>query len=399
MKFVVEALGLTVAGGKQLALNLLERLAENKSHQFVFLVPDSPGYANLARSGAKCVVCRHRFGLAGRSHLLNHVVRHVCIRERANALLCLGNFPPRATACPTVVLLQNAWIVRSDRVAERRHTLRERLVISYGRRRYRTLPRRTHILVQTPVMRDHLCRRFGIDPCRVAVIPNAIPFPLEPDAPSRRQTPLDPAKPFTFLCLARYYAHKNIKILLDAIQHLPLLTRDRARCLLTIAPEQHPRAARLLRQLATRHLGTSITNLGPVPAEQLPALFRGADALILPTLLESHSRTYLEAMHFGLPIATSDRDFGRHACRDAALYFDTHDARHVAKAMAQLMEDGELRRRLVESGRGIIAQAPGWNDLAARFTRALERAARGECVTEPNAGTPVIAARTQTMEI
>lgn len=390
MKFVVEALGLRVAGGKQLALDLLARLAENRSHEFVFLVPDSPGYASFADSGAKCVVCCHRFGLAGRSHLLNQLVRRMCIRERADALLCLGNFPPRATACPTVVLLQNAWIVRGDRVAERRLTLRERLVISYGRRRYRTLPRRTHILVQTTVMQEHLCRRFSVDPRRVAVIPNAVPFRSEPEALPRTQTSLDQPRPFTFLCFARYYAHKNIEILLDAIQHLPRSIRDRARCLITIAPEQHPGAARLLRQLASRRLGNSILNMGPVPVEQIPALYRGADALILPTLLESHSRTYLEAMHFDLPIATSDRDFAHHACRDAALYFDPLDARDVARAMARMMADAKLRGRLAENGRKIITKAPDWNDLAARFTRALECAACDESATDPSAEKPAI---------
>jgi len=40
LKFVIEAAGLTVAGGKELALDLMTRLAGHTEHQFTFLVPD-----------------------------------------------------------------------------------------------------------------------------------------------------------------------------------------------------------------------------------------------------------------------------------------------------------------------------------------------------------------------
>ncbi len=135
-----------------------------------------------------------------------------------------------------------------------------------------------------------------------------------PVAPSRGV-----ASPFTFLCLAHGYAHKNIDILLDAAQRLPNYTHKSAKCVITIAPEQHPCARRLMERLGQGGLAGKIENIGPVPSEMLPQVYPSADALIFPTLLESFSRTYLEAMYFGLPILTSDRDFARTSlpeCRD-----------------------------------------------------------------------------------
>lgn len=385
MKFVVEALGLKVGGGKQLALNLMTQLAENRRHEFLFLVPDLPDYVQLETTAARCIVFHPRFGLGGRNHLLNRTVIEICLRERANALLCLGNFPPRVVPCPTVVLLQNAWIVCRDHTAERRQTLREKLVVRYGRRLYRKLPARTCVITQTTVMRDHLHKAFGFDPRLVAVIPNAISFPEEPQASPLRLATNEAPRPFSFLCLARYYAHKNIEILLDAMEHLPRQTSKPARCLLTIAADQHPGAARLLRQLAARRLDDRVINLGPLSGKRLTEAYRGADALILPTLLESHSRTYLEAMHFSIPIATSDRDFARHACRDAALYFEPLDARAVAVAMARLMDKAALRHHLIRSGSKILSQSPSWEEIANRFTETLEQAARGEWNTAQDA--------------
>jgi hypothetical protein len=46
--------------------------------------------------------------------------------------------------------------------------------------------------------------------------------------------------------------------------------------------------------------------------------------------------------------------------------------------MARVMEDLTLRQTLVENGRRILAQAPTWDEIAARFVEVLERTARGE---------------------
>jgi glycosyltransferase involved in cell wall biosynthesis len=125
-------------------------------------------------------------------------------------------------------------------------------------------------------------------------------------------------------------------------------------------------------------VGDLLTNTGTLPPDRLSAAYGSVDAFILPTLLESFGRPYDEAMHFGLPILTSDRDFARERCQDAAIYFDPLDAASVARAMARMMEDSDLRHRLVENGRRILAQSPTWEEIAARFVEVLERTARGE---------------------
>jgi glycosyltransferase involved in cell wall biosynthesis len=180
-------------------------------------------------------------------------------------------------------------------------------------------------------------------------------------------------RPFTFLCLTCYYPHKNLEILPEAMAQLGRLISTPAECLITISPEQHPGARRFLRRVRSQSSGTSrIRNIGPIASERLNATYRGADALILPTLLESYSRTYLEAMYFGLPILTSDRDFAHDRCQDAALYFDPLDADSVARAMARIMGDETLRRRLTERGSQILQQMPTWDEIAARFVQVLE---------------------------
>lgn len=379
MNFVVEALGVKSGGGVELTLNLLEHFRRHTNHHFVALLPDVPEYTGVA--GGACRVRRFPkdAGLASRHFLLNRTVPQICREESADALLCLGNFAPRNSACPTLVLLQNAWNVYREKTAESRLTLRERLVVEYGRWFYRKLPGRTRVIVQTEVMKNRLCSTSGTDPNQVDVIHSAFRMP---ENEGLRASPAAERSGnrgvFTFLCLGRYYAHKNIEILLDAIEKLPRYTESHARCLITLSRDQHPRARRLLKRLKNSNIGGAVQNIGPVPRAGLSRVYAMADAYLLPTLLETVGFTYVEAMNSGLPILTSDRDFARNQCRNAAIYFDPLDANNIARAMAQVMEDAELRRRLIENGRHLLRRAPRWENVAAQFVSALEQAAGSE---------------------
>ena len=93
-----------------------------------------------------------------------------------------------------------------------------------------------------------------------------------------------------------------------------------------------------MRAIESQGLTDRILNLGPVDLEDLPNVYRASDALFLPTLLESFSGTYLEAMHYGLPILTTDLDFARNICRDAALYFDPENLDGIVNLLESFAE-------------------------------------------------------------
>ena len=389
MRFVVESLGLTLTGGKELSLNLLARFANHPEHEFVLLLPDLPEYTALRGANLNLKVFPKPPGLLKRYWFLNWTVPKICSEQRADGLLCLGNFPPRNPPCPTVVLFHKPSLVYREPVLREHVSLREKLILGYGRYAcWRLLPR-FPVIVQTEVVRERLTKLYGLDPRKVVVVPNACPFSLDGNgsfagkrpapqsgfgAPGRR----DPSQPFTFLCISWYFPYKNIEILAEALKHLPAYTRKPARCVINISADQHPRARKLLRRIAGDTFSERLISLGWIPSrEALAEVYRSADAYIFPSLMETFSFTYLEAMRFGLPILTSDRDFARDRCQDAALYFDPLDPKSVARSMARLIEDQELRARLVENGQRIVRQIPTWDEIAARFVEVLERAAAG----------------------
>src|SRR5919204_6833381 len=89
--------------------------------------------------------------------------------------------------------------------------------------------------------------------------------------------------------------------------------------------------------------------LGHLPTEQVAALYRGALALVYPSLLEGFGLPILEAMACGTPVITANRSSMPEVAGGAAELVDPEDTDALAAAMARLSRDAarreELRRR------------------------------------------------------
>ena len=98
-------------------------------------------------------------------------------------------------------------------------------------------------------------------------------------------------------------------------------------------------------------LAKNVINLGPIPQKSCPSVYKQCDALFAPTLLETFSAAYPEAMKMGKPILTSNYSFAKDVCQDAALYFDPLDPKDMIKKIKMLVRDKALLNKLAEKGR------------------------------------------------
>ncbi|MCB0323642.1 MAG: glycosyltransferase, partial [Bdellovibrionales bacterium] len=114
-----------------------------------------------------------------------------------------------------------------------------------------------------------------------------------------------------------------------------------------------------------------IRNIGPVPLEELSAVYARADALFMPTLLESFSGAYVEAMSFRKTILTSDRDFAREICSEAAFYFDPLDVDSIIEAIEAAFSDEAERSRRIALGTSVLAAIPDWSMAYQAFMELL----------------------------
>ena len=90
--------------------------------------------------------------------------------------------------------------------------------------------------------------------------------------------------------------------------------------------------------------------LGAVPEERLPSLYRGAEALIFPSLYEGFGLPIVEAMACGTPVVTSNGTAMRETAGDAALLVDPRSVEQITNAMEQVVRDSSLRQRMRAGG-------------------------------------------------
>ncbi|HSV73284.1 MAG TPA: glycosyltransferase [Chthonomonadales bacterium] len=376
MRFAFYCRSLRHSGGRAVALGLLEQIAQHgRGHEWLALVPDDAGYRALQGSSF-----RASYRNVGRGALRAIALGTLGRELRAfgpDALANLGSLACRTAPCPQAVLVQNAWMVTRDPVVWRMLAWRERAY--YAARavaQRRALHRADCVLVQTPAMAIQVHRVVGIPLERIGIVPHAVNPDADAGARRDRALPIPASRhSFRALCLARYFPHKNLEVLLAASDDLVRRGRTDIGIVTTVGEDQGAGARPFVAGVARRR-GAVLVNAGPVPTESVRACHDSVDAMVLPSLIESFSGAYPDAMAAGKPIITSDRDFARVVCADAALYVDPLSPRAIADALCALADDPALRCRLVDEGaRRLRKLALSWRDASNALVDTLERLA------------------------
>lgn len=117
-------------------------------------------------------------------------------------------------------------------------------------------------------------------------------------------------------------------------------------------------------------VSASINFAGAVPEAKLPALYRGAQALVFVSLYEGFGLPILEAMACGVPVLTSNVTAMPEIAGDAALLVDPTSVQQISEAMTRILRDDFLRRQLREKGLDRAAQF-SWDNTVARVREIL----------------------------
>lgn len=152
---------------------------------------------------------------------------------------------------------------------------------------------------------------------------------------------------------------KGLDVLLDAFQ---LLTTSAS---LVMAGEGSEKG-RLMPRLSA--LGVHL--LPPVSYDNMPAVLRGLDVLVLPSVTilpldrEQFGRVLVEAMAAGVPVVGSSSGAIPEVIGDAGLVVPERDAGALAQAIDRVLTEPDLRRTLVERGRQRVHDHFAWPVIA-----------------------------------
>lgn len=217
----------------------------------------------------------------------------------------------------------------------------------------------TVVIAQTDEIRSMVRERFGLSDVRV--IGNA-PTLAEGEQQDF-EGPLPPG--IRLLCPSLYYPHKNLEVLLDVAQAIKERGSD-YRIITTVTPNS-PAAAHFVLAITKRGLQDVLVNVGQLPLSRMKSLYAQCHGLLLPSLLESFSIVYPEAMERGLPIVTSDLWFARAVCGEAASYCNSVNPADILRAVDVAMATSTARERFAEAGRQRLRTLPTWADNFAAY--------------------------------
>jgi glycosyltransferase involved in cell wall biosynthesis len=149
------------------------------------------------------------------------------------------------------------------------------------------------------------------------------------------------------LAVASLEPRKNFGRLLDAWTSLGVNTG--AHQLVVVAAEGW-RQGRIRRRLERMTGDGSVVKIGHISDDVLAALYRRANAFVFPSLAEGFGLPVAEAMACGAPVVTSQISSMPEVAADSALLVDPEDVDEIAAAIASLLGDQGLRRRLRDRG-------------------------------------------------
>jgi len=124
-------------------------------------------------------------------------------------------------------------------------------------------------------------------------------------------------------------------------------------------------------QIESYQLTSRVDFVGTVPEARLPSLYRGAEAMIFPSLYEGFGLPVLEAMACGVPVVTSNVTAMPEIAGDAALLVDPTSVDQIARAMERILDDAALRQQLRNKGLMRGSQF-SWASTAARVYELLK---------------------------
>jgi glycosyltransferase involved in cell wall biosynthesis len=264
-------------------------------------------------------------------------------RERAAAVHAPNCFLPLRRPCPGIVTFHDLAFEAYPEDFPRRTRWKYRAIAP---RAARSAER---VICVSAFTRDDLCARYGTDPGKIRVIPLA-PALAEGDA--------EPPEGLYLLAVGDLRQKKNLVRLVEAFKRLHDEGVPHRLVLAGLDAGEGPR----VREAAA---GAPVELRGYVTDDGLDALMRGADLVVHPSVYEGFGLVLVEAMARGCPVVAARTTALPETGGEAAEYFDPLDPDDIAAAIRRVLEDSELRERLIEAGRGRAASL-SWEQTAER---------------------------------
>lgn len=359
--FLINASNLKAGGGLQVAQSICQQLSRFSKHNFVVVISTYINDDNIA-FGKNAKVYRHNLNhdiqtvLCGKDSFLDHLVND----NNVDAVLTVFGPSIWVPKRPHLCGFARAQLLLKDTPYYRHLNWKERIIHGVWNWAFKKSSR----LFYTE--NEYISQILESKYQNVKVFTVSNYYNQVFDAPEswKKSITLPKYDGITCLSISSPTSHKNFGIIEGIIRYL----RDvhpgfNVRFVLTFDETQWSLA---------EDVRDHVVYVGKTDVSEGPYLYEQADVMFMPTLLECFTATYPEAMKMGVPIVTTDLEFARGLCGDAACYYSAVDAKAAAEAIFKVATDKEYVRQLVENGKKQLLHYDNYEQRAEKLIGILE---------------------------
>lgn len=338
----------------ELVPRLLE-LPDAKQHQFVVLLPESVAEPKTTHSNTKFIrtAIKH-YSLAEQTtlvSLINAQKLDLCHFLHFNHPLLYGG---RSVFTIHDLILTFYPGIKPNMLK----------LVAYQLMIRHALRKASQIIAVSHTTKREIAEYYHVDPHKISVIYEAVDKRYKK---CDNQRLLDEVKqkyginkPY-LIYIGQIRVHKNIVRLISAFASVH--ARNRSLQLVLIGKADASYLKMVQSEIRKHHLGKAVVLGGFAGEADLPVLYSGAIASVMPSLIEGFGLPPLESMACQCPVVSSNASCLPEIAGDGALYFDPTDTVDMASKIGQVISSADLRQVLIQAGLKRIEQF-SWGKMA-----------------------------------
>ena len=350
MKLLINTSNLSVGGGLQVALsfiNEIKNIINNNEYHIVmtnkismqldiYTFPKNFSFYNISNSPAS---------LKNRKNVIKELNY---LEDKINPDLVFTIFTPsywKPKSTPHLSGFALGWITNPRTLAFEKLSFKQKVkrTLDSLYKKYYVKRDSNYFVVETQDVKNKLTKILNITNQNIFVVGNTYNSFFDEVEFPKYQLIDKKENEFRLITIAHNYPHKNVLIIKDVVNYLKNeYINFKFKFFITIDDASFDTHFHGLEEY--------VINIGSVESKYCPSLYEQCDALFLPTLLESFTASYPEAMKMKKPILTSDLSFAHYLCEDAAVYFDPLNPKNIAGKIIELSENKELVNQLIQKG-------------------------------------------------
>lgn len=372
----INALQLSIGGGKNILDNYIERLYENKLyHNYYILTPSYDDYKKYSKEKLIIIEIKDIFKInISLIFLYFYKYQRIINKYKIDLVFNFGDIiiPTKVAQIYffdwpyAVYSAKNIWKGMSFK------NLLIRKIKLFLVKRYINIVELT--LCQTDNIYQRLKIQYKLKKLKIIPTPLSLSFTninsnIEFNFPTGKKI---------FMYPSSFSSHKNFEIIIS----LGKLIMSQKLPFLIVITIDEVKAKNYLSIIKNQNIDC-IYNTGKLSLNEISALYKKSDALLFPSFLETYGLPYLEAMFFEKPILTSNLDFAKAICGDLPFYFNPNNAESILFEMIHFTEDKSKLKEKLEKGKDRIKALPDWDAVFFEFEQQIKLILK-ENISQPN---------------